>query len=126
MNINIIENSTPTNDVHSLDQYLRFMVFEEGSTSTVYARRSNTRFDDNGLYAKEYVAGKPGEANYYGEAEPFASDDVIATIRNTLAPTETRRYTYLFWLEGWDPEGGGAVPQNASLRIGATINAYPN
>lgn len=125
MDIKILNNKAPTNNAASLDQYLRFMVFEEGREPVVYARRSNTVFDDNGNYAKEYISGKPEQSNYFGEAEPFIDDINLISINNKLVPSETRRYTYLLWLEGEDPEGN-VIPKNASLRIGATINAYPN
>lgn len=123
MDINLLENTKPTNGP-SLDYYLRLMVFEEGNDPRVFARRSNTRDDENNAYAKEYVCGLPGTNTYYGEAEIFPDENRLATIENYLEPEGIRRYTILLWLEGSDPECT-TPPDRASLRIGATINAYP-
>ena len=124
MDIDLTENSKPKNDAYSIDEYLRLMVFEDDNKPTVYARRSLTRnSDEEGAY-KEYVSGKPGTDNDFGEAELFLSETKLATVTNSLEPEEYKMYTLLFWLEGNDPECS-KIPEGASLRIGATINAYP-
>lgn len=125
MNVNFMENIKPKNDAYPMDEYLRLMIFEGDSDRYIYARRSLTRNEsENGSY-REYVSGAPNSGDYYGETIPFIDEMHLARLENYLEPGEKRMYTFLFWLEGNDPECTGKVPENASLRIGATINAYP-
>ena len=124
MDIELTENIKPKNGAASLDEYLRLMIFEGDKTPVVYARRSKSRYDASHETYKEYVSGPVGTANYYGEAELFESDTLLATVTNNLKTRESRMYTLLFWLEGEDNECKD-LPDEASLRIGATINAYP-
>lgn len=124
MDIELTENIKPKNGAASLDEYLRFMIFEDDKPPVVYARRSKSRYDASHETYKEYVSGPPGTSNYHGEAELFESDTILATLTNNLKTKESRMYTFLFWLEGEDNECK-ELPDEASLRIGATINAYP-
>jgi hypothetical protein len=124
MDIELTENVKPKNGAASLDEYLRLMIFEADRSPVIYARRSKSRYDASHETYKEYVSGPEGTANYFGEAELFESDSVLATLTNTLKINEYRMYTLLFWLEGEDNECKD-LPDEASLRIGATINAYP-
>lgn len=124
MDIELTENIKPQNGAASLDEYLRLMIFEDTKTPVVYARRSKSRYDASHETYKEYVSGPEGTTNYFGEAELFESDSLLATLTNSLKTGEYRMYTLLFWLEGEDNECKD-LPDQASLRIGATINAYP-
>ena len=124
MDVELTENIKPTNGAASLDEYLRFMVFEGDKKPVVYARRSKSRYDASHETYKEYVSGPEGTSNYFGEAELFESDTLLTTVTNNLKKKESRMYTFLFWLEGEDNECKD-LPNEASLRIGATINAYP-
>ena len=130
MDIELTENIKPQNGAASLDEYLRLAIFEgafQGNTvkdPVVYARRSKSRYDASHETYKEYVSGPEGTTNYFGEAELFESDSLLATVTNSLKTNEYRMYTLLFWLEGEDNECKD-LPDQASLRIGATINAYP-
>lgn len=121
--VKIVEQIHPENSF-SLDEYLRLMVFE-GEEKTVYARRSLTKeavdVDSQDL-VKEDVCGPEGSPKYRGEAELFLSDTLLARRSNLLKPEEMIMYTVLFWLEGDDPECQ-TVPDNASLKLGVTINA---
>ena len=100
------------------------MLFRSDRSPVIYARRSKSRYDASHETYKEYVSGPEGTSNYFGEAELFESDSVLATLTNSLKVGEYRMYTLLFWLEGEDNECKD-LPDEASLRIGATINAYP-
>lgn len=124
MNVGLNENIKPAGSDVGMDEYLRLMIFEGDKTPVIYARRSKSRYDASHETYKEYVSGPEGTANYFGEAELFESDSVLATLTNSLKIGEYRMYTLLFWLEGEDNECKD-LPDEASLRIGATINAYP-
>lgn len=124
MDIELTENIKPNNGAASLDEYLRLMIFEADRSPIVYARRSKSRYDSSHENYKEYISGPEGTTNYFGEAELFESDTVLATVTNNLKSGESKMYTLLFWLEGEDNECK-ELPDEASLRIGATINAYP-
>lgn len=130
LTVNLTSNTQPMNsDAVSVDEYLRVWILEgeNDRTGTVFAHYSNEREpDEKGRkYTKEYVSGKEGDYDYHGEAELFNLDGrELAKVTNSLSSTQERMYTLVFWLEGKDPECSN-IPKNASLRIGATINARP-
>ena len=121
MELNLTENLKPTNGAQSLDEYLRVMVFEGTTKQTVYAKRSMTRPADQYGRRKELLDMKDESL---GTAELFLSDTTLVEMSNNIAIGDTKMITLLFWLEGADPECE-KIPNQASLRIGATINAYP-
>lgn len=125
MKINLTDNAKPSNAAYALDEYLRVMVFEEGEEPTVYAKRSLTAYDTNHDIYQENICGAPGTENYRGLAEFFPTETVLAERSNFLEVGEKRMYTLLFWLEGEDPECK-YYPDTASLKMGVTINGYPN
>lgn len=132
LSVTITDNSVkPQNGANDVEQYLRLMVFEgEGNyDGKVYAYHSLTREpNDDGSFKPEYICTEPKTDSDPGEAEIFydetAGNMELARVTNNLDPNDSRMYTLLFWLEGNDPECG-KIPDQASLRIGATINAYP-
>ena len=127
MEVNINENLAPKNGAQPLDQYLRLTVFEDDNTPQTYAHSTLTLDPGPEFDYREYITKGPEgaeEGNYFGKANLFESDSRLVTVYNTLAPQQIRMYTLLFWLEGEDPECEN-IPDEASLRIGATINAYP-
>jgi hypothetical protein len=127
MEVILNENIKPKNQAQPLDQYLRLMVFEDERDPIIYAQRSLTLDPGPENDYREYVASGPDGARdgkYFGKAELFSSEDSLATIKNTLEPEQVKKFTLVFWLEGEDPECD-KIPDDASLRIGATINAYP-
>lgn len=127
MNINLNENLAPKNGAQPLDQYLRIMVFEDDNDPVIYAHYSLTLDPGPDFDYREYVTKGPEaeqDGNYFGKAELFRSETVLVSLRNTLEPDQIRMYTLVFWLEGDDPECN-LIPDEASLRIGATINGYP-
>ncbi len=101
-------------------EYLRLMVFEDDKTPVVYAHRSKTRYDATNEIYKEYICGPEGTINYFGEAELFESDTILATVSNNLKSGESKMYTLLFWLEGLDSDLK-EVPDNTFLNIGVNI-----
>lgn len=125
MSINLLDNQKPKNYSYALDEYLRVMIFEEGSDPSVYAKRSLTVYDATHDIYRENVCGPEGSSKDRGLADLFVSDEVLAEKRNSLEVGQHRMYTVLFWLEGEDPECK-YLPDTASLKIGVTINGYPN
>jgi hypothetical protein len=121
MSIDLTENLKPTNGAQSLDEYLRLMIFENNEKETIFAKRSLTRPTDQYGMRRELL---DMDDDSLGEAEMFYDETTLAKITNNIAIGEIRMYTLLFWLEGADPECA-RIPNQASLRIGATINAYP-
>jgi hypothetical protein len=121
LDIMLNENMKPTNGAQALDEYLRVMVFEGTEKRTVFAKRSMSRPADELGYRKELLDMKDVSL---GEAELFYDETKLATVNNGIAIGEIRMFTLLFWLEGADPECS-KIPNQASLRIGAQINAYP-
>ena len=102
-------------------EYLRLAVFNGTNTPTIYALRSKTRYDSSREIYKEYISGPEGTVNYFGEAELFETETILATVSNSLSANETKMVTLLFWLEGEDNECKD-VPDNAFLNIKANIN----
>lgn len=124
LNVNLLENIKPSNATYALDEYLRVMIIEDGEQTT-YAKRSLKNFEKDKEISKEGKCGNDpeNERKYRGLAELFVNDTVLATKVNTLEINEIRKYTIIFWLEGEDPECT-VPPDNASLRLGVTINGY--
>ena len=101
-------------------EYLRLMVFEGDKTPTIYAHRSKTRYDYSHEIYHEYVSGPEGTSYYYGEAELFESDTLLASISSSLHVNESRMITLLFWLEGEDADCKD-MPDEAYLNIKVSI-----
>ena len=102
-------------------EYLRLMVFEGDTTRTIYGHRSKSRYDASNEICKEYISGPEGTVSYFGEAELFETETVLASISNNLKTNESRMYTLLFWLEGEDNECKD-VPEDAYLNAKVNIN----
>ena len=102
-------------------EYLRLMVFEGDTTRTIYGHRSKSRYDASNEICKECISGPEGTVSYFGEAELFETETVLASISNNLKTNESRMYTLLFWLEGEDNECKD-VPDEAYLNAKVSIN----
>ena len=120
-------NSDFTMDIELADQnvnyieYLRLAVFNGTNTPTIYAHRSKARYDSSREIYKEYISGPEGTVNYFGEAELFETETVLATVSNSLCANETKMVTLLFWLEAEDNECKD-VPDEAYLNIEVDIS----
>ena len=108
-----LENKNSNEQINYVE-YLRLMVFEGGTTPTIYAHRSKSRFDATNEIYKEYVSGPLGAVDYYGEAELFESDTVLVSLDRTMNAQESKMITLLFWLEGLDNECKD-LPENVYL-----------
>ena len=106
----------PSKDGQSLDSTARIMLFENEITSMEHKYT---------VYAKESASGeKEAIASELDLAEKFEGNDVVTTLTiHNFQPDEMRRYTYVLWLEGSDPDSNGPAPENAYLKLGIDINA---
>ncbi|MCR5309517.1 MAG: hypothetical protein K6E21_05360 [Bacilli bacterium] len=120
MNIQLNKHSLLFKKESDEIEYLRLMVFEDDKSPVVYAHRSKTRYDATNEIYKEYISGPEGTTNYFGEAELFESDTLLATVSNNLKSGESKMYTLLFWLEGADDDLK-EVPDNTFLNIDVNI-----
>ena len=123
MFIELKENIKPIDSGIGMDEYLRLMVFEGDITPVIYARRSKSRYDETHETYKEYVCGPEGTENYFGEAELFESDTILATYTNSLKAGEYRMYTLLFWLEAQDNECN-SLPDNTYIKATTTFEVF--
>lgn len=121
--------SNPTKDASNrfdIDSILRVRFYENRNLNehnyVTYAKKSaDPHIDENGNQSwKEQIAGDGS-----GYAEEFVSSKVIlnSAVRN-LAPGEKVRYTFVFWLEGDDPECEGEAPVNSALVLGVNVSAH--
>ena len=121
--------SNPTKDASNrfdIDSILRVRFYENRNLDehnyVTYAKKSaDPHIDENGQQSwKEQIAGDGS-----GYAEEFVSSKVIlnSAVRN-LAPNEKVRYTFVFWLEGDDPECEGEAPVNSALVLGVNVSAH--
>ena len=112
----LFTKNVASKDGQSLDSTARVMLFENEITSSEHSYT---------VYAKESSSGdKEAIASDQGLAEKFESKDVVTTLNvHNFQPDEMRRYTYVLWLEGSDPDSNGPVPEGAYLKMGININA---
>lgn len=115
-----------TKNEYGLDATLRVACMENRDLSKhnveFYAMRStkNVAYKSDGTveYLPEYLS-QPSNGLF---ATPFLSNNVVLkrTIKD-FQPDEVIRYTFLFWIEGHDPESVGTPPDN-TLRMEAAID----
>ena len=121
--------SNPTKDAsnrYDIDSILRVRFYENQDLSqhnyVTYAKKSaDPHIDENGNQSwKEQIAGDGS-----GYAEEFVSSKVIlnSSVKNLAAGSKVR-YTFVFWLEGEDPECTGEPPVNSALVLGVTVSAH--
>ena len=127
--LNILENVKST-DGRSLDDTLRVSVYEEG-VKTVYAKpRSIPREGEDGQpdYRSPISVSKEDATDLYpfmGYAEAYASPTVVTTSSsNKLGIGESKRYTIVTWLEGFQSSNLQEAPVGATIKLGVEINAY--
>ena len=128
----IITDLKKSNEGASLDDVVRFGLFEEGDL-TVWAKKSKTpHLDELGQNDyREAISVSTEEATsmypFQGYAEMFESERVIATrSRVHLESEETIKYTALIWIEGFDPDNStnSPSPVGGSMKFSITINDY--
>lgn len=138
--VGITDNKAGEGD-RSLDDTLRVLLFETNMETSaqmlrqVYAKKSAVHhIDDKGNADFREAVSVPLEKAdsgqpFLGYAEMFETKDTIATLKpDSIGSGETRRYTIVNWLEGYDPQSDNfsAPPKGARLKLGVEINAYEN
>ena len=126
LTLNISNPTKNASNRFELDSILRVRFYEnknlEEHNYTTYAKRSaDPHIDENGEQSwKEQIAGDGS-----GYAEEFLSTKVVlkSQVRN-LQPGEQVRNTFVFWLEGLDPECQGEPPVNSALILGVEVSAH--
>ena len=103
-------------DKNHVDEYIRVLAFEGLNKQTVYAKPSTTSSANDG---KEYIDSADQEL---GVAEKLNDND-ISIGPNTLSADQNIKFTFLFWLEGGDPECQN-VPDNVPLNVEVNIKGY--
>lgn len=115
-------------NVYSIDSILRVRFYENRNLSehkcVTYAKASSTKhLDDNGNETWKELISVPGS----GFAEEFLSTNLILKSHvSDLKQGEMVRYTFVFWLEGDDPECSDKykAPVDSALVLGADISAH--
>jgi len=131
-NVFLTELNKPDNIDYDLTDLLRIRIYEHAYEDAThlsyktYAKESLTaRVDEKGNKTfKKPVSGELGTAQFYGFADPFVSDTMFVTIPvQGFTPGMTKRYTVVFWLEGYDEKATGTQPTNCSMKLGAEFIA---
>ena len=128
LTVNIMDSKSDGNS-YALEESLRFMIYDnyedEGAVThekVVYAYESKSIHENEGGTQSntELISTKK-----YGYAENFINEKVIVNLHEErFEKNQIKRYTFVMWLEGEDPEGTGIAPRNARMRIGAEIKAF--
>ena len=156
ISFNILESTPDNQESEPryLDDILRVMIFDHDSEDEqhdfhVYAKKTSKEnyLKDGTLdtQGREFIYDPPRktdpndpskeldpklwrvESDKYQFAETFKSGNEIASYGvQDFQPAQIRRYTFVAWLEGSDPDCYGSVPTEASIRLGVEINAYEN
>ena len=137
LSVNIMEN-TPSSDGRTIDHIIRVMLCDNSDAShqyNVYAKESATTKPTMGLEPgettnKEYISLSPEQASergveFPGFAEKFESQNIVTSRTiNDFKQGDVRRYTFISWIEGEDPEDVGLpMDNNARLVLGINITA---
>ena len=127
LSLNMSQPSKDASNRYDLDSVLRVRFYENKNLDehnyVTYAKKSaEPHRDENGeLSWKEKVSAVDDS----GYAEEFVNSKVIlkSTV-NDLKPREVIRYTFVFWIEGDDPQCMDEAPVNSALILGVEISAH--
>lgn len=131
LSLNFTSVTKSVKEGYELDSILRVRFYEnkvskdgnETHNYRVFAKESgvHSHKDENGNTSYWEQISKEGS----GYAEPFESQYTVLTSEvGGLAPEESYRYTFVFWLEGNDPECVGEAPLDSRLNLGVTISGH--
>lgn len=130
LRINITKLKQSENGI-SLDDVVRFGIFEDGNLTVLAKKSRSPHLDADGENDyREAISVSEEDATesnpFNGYAEMFESENVITTrARTHLGPEENVKYTMLFWFEGFDPENNSSsTPIEGAIRFGVTISDY--
>lgn len=122
--------SQPTKDAtnrYDLDSVLRVRFYENKNLDehnyVTYAKKSSEPHrDENGELSWKEKVSAIDESGY---AEEFVNSRTVLTSTVTdLKPSEKVRYTFVFWIEGDDPQCMDEAPVNSALILGVDISAH--
>jgi hypothetical protein len=127
--LNILEN-VASEDGRSLEDTMRVMIYTNG-VKEVYAKPESTPHvgEDGKPDYRAPISIDEDKATpaypFMGYAEPFASSEIVAqTSGLQLDIGETKRYTIVTWLEGFQSSNYQTAPKGATIKLGVEINAY--
>ena len=131
--------SKAADDGRILEDTVRVMLYDNDDENThnrmVYAKRSATHHIDeegNAKFNEAISIPKEEETSldaFQGYAELFESSTVVTRRRvEDFQVGQIKRYTVVYWLEGYDPQSSNfdLPPENAKIKLGVEINAYEN
>ena len=131
--LNIVE-SKPSEDGRYLDDTIRFMLYSNEDTDhnkTVYAKRSlvpHVGEDGQADYRSPISVREEESSQEYpfeGYAEMFKSSNVVTSFSvENFEIGEIRRYTLVYWLEGFGSDNNEEAPKGATIKLGVEINGY--
>ena len=132
--VNILE-SKPSTDGRYLDDTVRFMIYDNSidneHNKKVYAKRSAIphKDKDGNVDYRAPISVREEESSedypFEGYAEMFTSSDVITSFSvDYFAVSEIRRYTLVYWLEGFSSDSTKTAPEGATIKLGVEINGY--
>ena len=132
--LNINESKASDNGVY-LDDTIRFMLYENSKdddhSKTVYAKRSALPHngEDGSVDYRSPISVSKEESTveypFEGYAEMFTSSDVVTKFSvDYFGIGEIRRYTLVYWLEGFRSDNNTEAPKGASIKLGVEINGY--
>lgn len=131
--LNIVE-SKPSEDGRYLDDTIRFMLYSNEDTDhnkTVYAKRSTIPHvgEDGEADYRAPISVREEESSqeypFEGYAEMFKSSNVVTSFSvENFEIGEIRRYTLVYWLEGFGSDNNEEAPKGATIKLGVEINGY--
>jgi len=132
LSLNFTSITKSKTEGYGLDSILRVRFYENKVTNDgnethkyrVFAKPSTTRPHEDEEGNTVYTEQISIEGSGYAEA--FESQYRILTSNiDSIAPNEAYRYTFVFWLEGNDPDSFGKKPPlDSNLNLGVSISAH--
>ncbi len=129
-----ITGQSGSSDGRTIDNTLRVTLYENSDASThnktTYGKRSATpHVNSNGeADYRSPISISESEATetnpFQGYAEEFTSSSVILSFQSErFTVNEVKRYTVVFWFEGYRSSNLEEAPEGAKMNLGVRINA---
>ncbi len=124
--LNMSQRTHEASNRFDLDSVLRVRFYENRDLDehnyVTYAKKSKTPHKEGDEISWKEKVSDVEESGY---AEEFVNSNLIlkSTVTN-LKPNEKVRYTFVFWIEGSDPECSGEAPVDSALILGVEIGAH--
>ena len=137
LNFNIVDTKKPSNVNYGLDDIMRVRFYSNAINSSdnsslheykTYAKEGkdpHTSIDSLEPFYNTCIGGSVAGVCVDGYATNFSSGSIILKENiKAFKPNEVRRYTYIIWMEGNDPEAFGAKPLDGYLKLNINIEGY--